>query len=96
MKINRNIPFRLIKIYRKTYTTFLNLYYFMSNRWSIENDNFRNLAVIAPEEEKNIFYTNSLFETNFDQMMLNLSYGVRKFLGYTPKPTKEEIQHAYR
>lgn len=62
----------------------------------MDNDNFRKLAVITPQEEKKIFYTDSLFETPFDEMMLNLVFGVRKLLGHTPRPTKQDIKHTNR
>lgn len=68
----------------------------MSNQWTIDNDNFKNLAAITPKEEKRIFYADSLFETTFEEVMFNLVFGVRKFLGFTRKPTKEQIERTYR
>lgn len=78
------------------YAALLNLNYFIRYRWTIENDNFNNLRMITPQEEKNIFYTDSLFETTFEKMMLNTAYGVRKLLGDPPHPTKEDLEHTRR
>lgn len=83
-------------MYRKIYPALINLEHFNSIQFTTENDNFKKLATITPQEEKKIFFTDSLFETSFEKIMLNTVYGVRKLMGDPRYPTKQDIAHNIR
>lgn len=85
-----------MKIYRKLDAVCLNLAPFTCNNWEFDTDNFDKLKRVVPQNEKKIFFIDSLFESTLEKLILITSKGGRKLLGEPEKVSKKDIEHSNR